>query len=147
MLIKKLEQSFFNENVHLQEVLDKKLGVWDDEKKRGYGILLIELNSLRFGIPLRSHINHKFCFKTVDNKGLDFSKALLLLKDEYISSSPFMIPAAEFVKIKDAAHIIQRKFSKYVDRYVEIVAKQDRNVLERNYKFSTLRNYHLELGL
>ncbi|WP_212633375.1 hypothetical protein, partial [Pseudomonas aeruginosa] len=75
MLIQKLEDAFFNENVHLEEVLDKRHGQWDGEKKRGCGILLIEHNNLRFGIPLRSHISHSACFKTIGTKGLDFSKA------------------------------------------------------------------------
>lgn len=146
MLIQKLEDIFFDENAHLEEVLDKRLGQWDGEKKRGYGIVLIQLNNLRFGIPLRSHISHSACFKTVGTKGLDFSKAVLLAKDEYVSDTPFMIPTAEFVKIKDRTHFIQNKFSKYVEKYVQSVKKQDINVL-KEYRFSTLRNYHVELGI
>lgn len=146
MLIQKLEDIFFDENGHLAEVLDKRKGQWDGEKKRGYGILLIEHNNLRFGIPLRSHISHKFCFKTLGDKGLDFSKAVLLAKDEYISTSPFMIPSDEFVKIKDRTHFIQGKFSKYVEKYVSSIQKQDANALN-SYRFSTLKNYHAELGL
>ncbi|MEX6755007.1 type III toxin-antitoxin system TenpIN family toxin [Pseudomonas aeruginosa] len=147
MLIQKLEDAFFNENVHLEEVLDKRHGQWDGEKKRGYGILLIEHNNLRFGIPLRSHISHSACFKTVGTKGLDFSKAVLLTKDEYISQAPFMIPSDEYVKIKDRTHFIQNKFSKYVDKYVLSVKKSDTNALNINYRFTTLKNYHAELGL
>lgn len=146
MLIQKLEDIFFDENTHLDEVLDKRQGQWDGEKKRGYGILLIEHNGLRFGIPLRSHISHQSCFKTVGDKGLDFSKAVLLMKDEYISTSPFMIPSDEFVKIKDRTHFIQSKFSKYVEKYVKSIQKNDENSL-RSYRFSTLKNYHSELGL
>lgn len=146
MLIQKLEDLFFEENTHLVEVLDKRQGKWDGEKKRGYGILLIELKNLRFGIPLRSHINHQSCFKTTADKGLDFSKAVLLVKDDYISEAPFMIPADEFIKIKDRTHFIQGKFSKYVDKYVKSVQRQDANAL-RSYRFSTLCNYHSELGL
>lgn len=146
MLIQKLEDLFFEENTHLVEVLDKRLGVWDGEKKRGYGILLIEFRNLRFGIPLRSHINHQACFKTKQGKGLDFSKAVLLMKDDYISPDPFKIPADEFVKIKDRTHFIQGKFTKYVEKYVNSVQRQDVNAL-RDYRYSTLCNYHAELGL
>ncbi|MDQ7731047.1 type III toxin-antitoxin system TenpIN family toxin [Halomonas sp. SpR8] len=146
MLIQKLEAEFFEENSHLVEVLDKRNGVWDGEKERGYGILLISYNSLRFGIPLRSHIKHKFCFFTDGSKGLDYTKAVLLVKDDYISQTPFMIPSDEYVKIKDRTHHIGDKFSKYVNKYVDGVGKNDRNVL-RDYRFSTLQNYHKELGL
>lgn len=146
MLIQKLEESFFVENTHLVEVLDKKNDVWDGEKKRGYGILLITHKYLRFGIPLRSVIKHSACFLTEKQKGLDYSKSVLLLKDEYISQSPFMIPPDQYVKIKDRTHFISVQFSKYVDRYIYAVGKADQNILN-HYRFSTLQNYHADLGL
>lgn len=147
MRILKLEQKFFQENTHLVEVLDKDArGVWDGEKKRGYGIALISHNSLRFGIPLRTHISHKHCYRTTFDKGLDYTKAVLLIRDDYISDRPFMIDDGEYVKIKAHAHHISSQFGKYVDRYVLGVGRSDENIL-RGYRFSTLQNYHAELGL
>jgi len=58
-----------------------------------------------------------------------------------------MIPSDEYVKIKDRTHFIQNKFSKYVDKYVLSVKKSDTNALNINYRFTTLKNYHAELGL
>ncbi len=147
--LRKLEDIFYTENTHLVEVLDKKqLGVWDSKKTRGYGIVICDYKGLKFGIPLRSklHPKNNFCFKTVGDKGLDFTKSVLLEKDEYISQRPFIIPNAEHTKIIDKAHHITTKFSKYVERYVLAVSKQDKNIL-RNYKFSTLQNYHVHLGI
>jgi len=147
MLIKKLEELFYQENAHLIEVLDKdKHGNWNGNKTRGYGIAICDHKGLRFGIPLRSNINHKFGFKTKDDKGLDFSKAVLLAKDSYISTAPFLIPPDEHKEILDKAHHIQKMFSKYVERYVVGRQKNDDNIL-KPYKFSTLCNYHAELGL
>ncbi|WP_024588825.1 hypothetical protein [Aliihoeflea sp. 2WW] len=146
MLLQKLEAVFFDENEHLVEVLDKRAGVWDGEKERGYGILVISHNGLRFGIPLRSHIKHKACFITNGTKGLDYSKSILLVKDEYISARPFTIPSDEYVRIKDRTLHISTQFEKYVDRYVIGVTKDDQNIL-RPYRFSTLQNYHAELGI
>lgn len=146
MIIQKLDALFFQENTNLIEVLDKEGQIWTGEKERGYGILLISHNSLRFGIPLRSHIKHKHCFLTSGTKGLDYSKSVLLMKDEYISSIPFMIPSDEYVKIKDRTHHINGQFSKYVEKYISGVQKNDQNVL-RPYRFSTLQNYHSELEI
>lgn len=147
MLILKLEQKFFQQNTHLVEVLDKdSRGIWDGEKKRGYGIVLISYNSLRFGIPLRTHISHKHCYRTIFEKGLDYTKAVLLVQDDYISNLPFMIDDAEYLKIKSHTHHISSQFEKFVGRYVAAVGKSDHNIL-REYKFSTLKNYHAELGL
>ena len=145
MKIKKLEEIFYAENAHLVEVLDKsKDGNWNETKIRGYGIVICEVEGLRFGIPLRSHIKHRDCFKTNGDKGLDFSKAVLLLKDEYISVNPYHIPGDEHTKIVDGAYQIEKKFSKYVRRYVEALIEKNDNVLKW-YKFSTLQNYHAEL--
>ncbi|EOR8526021.1 hypothetical protein FSP93_RS26805, partial [Escherichia coli] len=44
------------------------------------------------------------------------------------------------------AHVT-KQFSQYVERYVEAVRKNDKNILRRDYRFSTLINYHAELGL
>jgi len=38
---------------------------------RPYGIVIICYKSLRFAIPLRSHIKHKFYFLTGEETGLD----------------------------------------------------------------------------
>lgn len=147
MEIKKLEELFYTENTHLKEVLDKdKSGQWNANKTRGYGIVVCEHKGLKFGIPLRSHINHRFCFITSDNKGLDFTKAVLLSKDDYISTTPFKIPNDEHTKIVDGAANIRKKFSKYVENYLRGMEKADDNIL-RPYKYSTLQNYHRELGL
>jgi len=149
MKIQKLEDCFFKENSHLVEVLDKdRSGAWISSilKQRGYGVVLVELNGLRFGIPLRSHMNHHFGFKTKEGKGLDYTKAVLLIKDGYISEQPFLIPSDEFVQISDRERFITQQFEKYVKKYIEGVKRQDENIL-RPYKFSTLQNYHKELGL
>ena len=147
--LRKLEDIFYTENTHLIEVLDKnQLGVWDSKKTRGYGIVICDYKELKFGIPLRSklHPRNRFCFKTLGDKGLDFTKAVLLEKDKYISQSPFIIPNAEHTKIIDKAYHIKTKFSKYVERYIFAVSASDKNIL-RDYKFSTLQNYHTHLGI
>ncbi|MBU4630932.1 hypothetical protein HRJ41_26005 (plasmid) [Pseudomonas sp. BF61] len=151
MLLRKLETLFYDENTHLVEVLDKSGAHWDSSgKTRGYGIVIIELNGLRFGIPLRSRIRpaNKHCFITTDRKGLDYSKAVLLAKDEYVSNVPFHIPNDEIKKLRDSEHIIGKQFGKYVERYVKY-AKADptATVLQREYLYSTLVNYHVELGI
>ena len=147
MQLKKLEELFYEENKHLVEVLDKdRDGNWDGNKTRGYGIAVCEHKGLRFGIPLRTKIKHDCCFKTKDDKGLDYSKAVLLLKDSYISKNPFVIPQEEHVKILDKSHHIQKMFSKYVEIYVKGHQKNDANIL-RYYRYSTLQNYHAELGI
>lgn len=146
MEIKKLEDAFYSENSHLVEVMDKQGNAWTSDKTRGYGIVVVEIVGLRFGIPLRSNANHKQCYNFSGNKALDYSKAVLLMKDEYISDVPFKIPDEEFLIIQKKSFFITKQFTKYVERYIEAVKQGDDNKL-KTYRFSTLQNYHAELKL
>jgi protein AbiQ len=138
MQIAKIERAFFNNNAGLVEILDKGAG-------RGYGIAVITVgDNLKFGIPLRSNMKHKSGFITVERKGLDFSKAILIEDDAHIGTT-FKIPAEEYKRIQDRAHFITGRFQKYVDKYIKSVNKKDPHVLWE-YRFSTLQNYHDVLG-
>lgn len=56
MDIRKLDHSFYKDNAHLVQTLDKT---------RGYGIVVISLRGgLKFGIPLRSNLPNAACFVT-----------------------------------------------------------------------------------
>lgn len=147
MNVKKLTEIFYVENSHLVEVLDKTADATEDGKSRGYGIALVHALGLRFGIPFRSRISHNHCFKTTQQKGLDFSKAVLLQKEAYISAEPFKIPVPEFLMVREKSVFIEKQFGKYVSRYVDAVSWEKQSLLIREYRFSTLQNYHEELGI
>ena len=155
MHLKKLDQSFYNDNSHLQEALDNSNGSWAQGKVRGYGVVVISVNNLTFAIPLRSNIRHEAAYITVRSqslgvkgKGLDFSKALLIAADSYISSAPFKISPAEHNKLQTKEVHITKSFEKYVSKYISASHKSDRNILNSpEYRFTTLVNYHSELGL
>ncbi|WP_288960256.1 hypothetical protein [uncultured Sulfitobacter sp.] len=147
MKLKKLNDNFFNQNKHLVEVLDKDhQGNWDGEKTRGYGVVVISCaGGLTFGIPLRSRIKHKACFRTINDAGLDYSKAVLINDPAHLAG-PFIIPSDQYVKIADREAFITDRFEKYVNRYILGVQRGDQNIL-KHYPYSTLQNYHMELGL
>ena len=155
MHLKKLDQSFYNNHTHLQEALDNSNGSWAQGKVRGYGVVVISINNLIFAVPLRSNIRHKAAYITVRSqvkgskgKGLDFSKAMLITQQSYISTSPFKISSDEHKKLQNKeVHIIKR-FEKYVSKYILAVEKGDQNILKSaEYRFTTLINYHVELGV
>lgn len=157
MKLIKLDPSFYADHTHLVQALDNHDGVWDAGKIRGYGIVIITINSLKFGIPLRTNIKHSAAYITVRNnqanaisigKGLDFSKALLITNSSYISSEIYKIPNAEHLKLKEKQHYITKLFDKYVNKYIAAAKAQDANILNSNeYRHSTLQNYHVELGI
>jgi len=153
--LKKLDNSFYSDNTHLSEALDNHDGNWAKGKVRGYGIVIISINNLSFAIPLRSNIRHRSSYITVksnqsgfEGKGLDFTKALLITNEKYVSNLPFKISPDEHKKLANKEHFITSKFEKYVAKYIVAIEKSDRNILQSsNYRFSTLYNYHSELGL
>lgn len=155
MQLKKLDKSFYTDHSHLKEALDNQDGNWERGKVRGYGIVVIEIDSLQFAIPLRTNIRHSACYITVRSsaqgvlgKGLDFSKALLITDEKYISNQVFKIDNSEHKRLLDKEHFITQKFSKYVHRYIQAHAASDENILSSmEYRYSTLCNYHRELGI
>tara|TARA_Y100001963_G_C6741964_1_gene429457 strand:+ start:768 stop:1244 length:477 start_codon:yes stop_codon:yes gene_type:complete len=155
MELKKLDASFYTNNSHLQEALDNFNGNWQDGKVRGYGVVVITLNNLTFAIPLRTNIRHKAAYITkkchepgIQGKGLDFSKSLLITDEEYISEAPFKIPPEEHKKLRSKEFFITSKFEKYVEKYIFAINSRDENIISSlEYRFTTLINYHDELGL
>ncbi len=155
MKIKKLDHSFYLENTHLIQALDFT-GSWDAEKTRGYGVVLIKVtDELTFAIPLRSRIKHGASYITERSavqgergKGLDFSKAVLIAKPSYVSSSNFKIPPTHHNRLKGKEKYITNSFQKYVHGYIKAVKAKDTNILSStDYRYTTLQNYHAELGL
>ena len=155
MQLKKLDNSFYSDNTHLNEALDNHDGNWAKGKVRGYGIVIISINERSFAIPLRSNIRHKSSYITVksnqngiEGKGLDFTKALLISDEKYVSNLPFKISSGEHKKLANKEHFITSKFEKFVAKYIDAIQKSDKNILNSSsYRFTTLCNYHSELGL
>lgn len=150
MHLKKLDNSFYTDNAHLKEALDNYNGRWESGKVRGYGVVVISINNLTFAIPLRSNIRHSASYITLRNKssGLDFSKALLISDEKYISDIPFKIDYNQHKNLVNKEHYITQKFEHYVSRYIFAIKKEDENILSSSeYRYSTLVNYHQELGI
>ncbi len=148
---RQLTSDFYKDN-QLVEMLDKGI-----DKGRGYGVLLVDVKGVKFAIPVRSkmHINHKFCFTTriYEDKGkrvrhgLDYSKAVIIKEKRYVSQSQFFLENRnDYNKINRRQHHIKSEFEKYIEKYIKAVQNDDQNIL-REYRYSTLQNYHDELNL
>lgn len=116
-------------------------------KNRPHAIVLIDVEGLRFAIPLRTHLKHRQGFKTINQAGLDFSKALLIFEPRDISRDIKLESSEEFSKIVDSESIIIKKFTKYVENYISAVRKGNTSELDRDYRYSTLVNYHRQLNI
>lgn len=160
MDLKKLDQSFFADNPVLIQALDFDMNAntWlSKDKVRGHGIVQIQLNNLTFAIPVRSNIQHGESFilevnrhdKRYKGMGLDYSKAVLIKDLSHISHENFVLRSKHAGKklIGKEEHI-KNKFGHYVKKYINAVESKDTHILNSiEYRFTTLVNYHTELGL
>jgi len=161
MELKKLDNSFYTDNPVVLEALDFDTSnrVWmAGDKVRGHGIVQIELNGLVFAIPVRSNIQHDASLilelnrgqnTRVKGMGLDYTKAVLIRKPDHVSSEPFLLRSKEAGrKLQGKEDHVTKQFTRYVEKYIKAVKRQDKNILNSaDYRFTTLINYYAELGL
>ncbi|MCC0088609.1 type III toxin-antitoxin system TenpIN family toxin [Aeromonas veronii] len=127
------------------------------DKGRGYGIVAITINGLTFGVPLRTNLNHPHgvVLDTIVKggkkckRGLDFTKALLIADPTNHIGGTFQVSPAQLAKLRSHHHYICEKFEKYVERYVDAVKTGKDNTIRGSgpYQYSTLVNYHAQLGI
>ena len=119
-------------------------------KKRGYGVISIQVNNLTFAVPLRSNMNkNSFGLKTIlvgkSWNGIDYSKALVI-EDGHLEPEAFKFrDNREYEKLQKSAEKIQIGFSEYVEEYRNSILN---NIpLKFKFKFTTLQYFHKELGI
>jgi protein AbiQ len=123
------------------------------EKKanRPYIMTLIRIDGIDFAIPLRSNINHPHVVWTDKPQkcGVDLSKAVIVPDPKYIDTTiEPRIRQNEFNALKGKKHFIHEKFTKYISDYKNALTKRHIHKEKDDLcKYSTLQNYHAELGI
>ena len=139
--LRKLSKEFYKDYPHNQfPEMESKLG-------RPYVVLLVEINNVKFAIPLRTNIRHAFCykFKTSDRKtesstGIDFSKAVVITKDSYLGEETD-INDKEYLELQEKSFFIIKRFRKYVSDYISFRKNGGNEYIARRYMFSTLKYF------
>jgi len=141
---------YFKDKRAFVEMLD----AGDVNKQSSRSYLRVSAGALVFFVPLRKKIN--FCDKrmgyslpseTRADAGLDFRKALIVNENEYfLSEKHGKISPMQEKKFETERARIEYLFANYVNGYVKSVRKK-REKIDALYKFSTLHNFHTELGL
>ena len=99
------------------------------KKERPYAITcIIKYQNITFAIPIRHNIKHPFKITTIENRGLDLSKTIVILDKTYINNT-----------IKELHKYI--KLYKKAIKNIEI--PRNKNLCEK----STLQYFHKELGI
>jgi protein AbiQ len=115
------------------------------KEKRPYIQVYTKINELQFAVPLRSGIAHKDHVLWTNKKegcGLDFSKAVVIIDENYINreTKPH-IRQDEFDSLRGKEHIIKTKMLKHIKEYKK--AKRNLNIERNKYlcAFSTMQYF------
>ena len=135
-----LENNFYKDYSTCREILKKT--------NRPYAVFLIKLNNLTFAVPVRSHITHKYSIKTIGNKGLDFSKAIVINdRQKYISKKYAYIDNREYQIIMEQKWKITKKMEDYIKKYKKALKDTFIPANKILCNSSCLQYFHAELSI
>ncbi|MEY8310045.1 hypothetical protein AAK899_11070 [Erysipelotrichaceae bacterium 51-3] len=120
---------------------------------RPYSCLLVATHyNYYICIPFRSHINHKNAFlfhgtqRSIHSKsGLDYTKIVLINKDNYLDNKKVVIDQDEYTEVQKNLERIATEAIAYVEGYIgHLVGTAPLHTKEfaRKYQYSTLPYFH-----
>lgn len=116
------------------------------EKKetRPYIQVYMEINGIKFAIPLRSDIHHPHVLWTdkQNHCGVDFSKAVVITDEKYIDAirEPHL-RQNEFDALRGKDFKIKQKMRKYIEKYKRAKMEPNRQINQILLKYSTLQYF------
>lgn len=114
------------------------------KENRPYTQVITDVNGLKFAVPLRSDISHATDVLWTDKQarhGLDFTKAVIILNDEYISDEKV------FIRQKEHKHLLgkERRVKEKMEKCIANYKKAKSNIKEKHNaeycNFSTLQYF------
>lgn len=114
MIFKHLSEKFYN------DYPSEKYPEMMLKENRPYTQVITDVNGLKFAIPLRSDISHKTDVLWTDKSachGLDFTKAVVILDDDYISENRVYIREKEHKHLLGKERRVKEKMEKCILNY------------------------------
>lgn len=134
-----LSDYFYKQYSNCPELLAKR--------SRPYACLEVMIDGLRFAIPFRHHISHKWAYITYGECGLDYSKAVIISDPRFIDIAKPVIEQREFNAIKGKEMRIASGMSRYLDTYRKACANPDNHHYDVIRRCSSLQYFHTQLGI
>ena len=128
-----LSDKFYDEYGDFQEILQKR--------NRPYVCLEITINNQTFAIPFRHHIRHKYAFFTYDQCGLDYTKAVVIVDDSYISNVEPQIEQSEFNALTGMEFRIEKGMTDYIKLYKKAVQYRTSRHYANILRYSSLKYF------
>ena len=149
--IRRLSDSFYKAypNPPYIEILKKQ--------QRAYNCLLFDAYNYCVCIPYRTEISHKYSFRFKSSKrsvnhksGLDYTKIVVISKDEYIDDKVIIIDNDEYNETVVNLYKIRQDSINFVNDYIYHNNKTKilhPSEFKRRYEYSSLKYFHKELGI
>lgn len=113
------------------------------KEERPYICLTVEVDGRDYAIPIRHHVSHKYGFNTIGERGLDYTKAVLIESESYISGDAPIIDTVEWRKIQMNKNLIYTGFSKYLRDYKHALAHRAHLRNDNIIKYSALQYFEI----
>lgn len=130
-----LSSSFYDRYKDCEEILKKE--------SRPYYCVSVKVDGHLFAIPLRHHIRHAYAFFTIENAGLDFTKAVLVDEPSFITDEKPIIDSAEWNIIRGGEDTIFKNFRRYLRQYKRAMANPNNPRSIRIMQYSALQYFDL----
>lgn len=116
----------------------------EQKKTRPYIQVYVEINGIKFAIPLRSDIHHPHVLWTdkKNNCGVDFSKAVVIIDNNYIDMTrePHL-RQNEFDALRGKDYKIKQKMKKYIEKYKQAKENPEDPINRKLLRYSTLQYF------
>lgn len=147
-------EEYFKKNNHLVEMLDP--GNLQKQIQRKYIFLRFKYNENNLLVPLRTEmpdmsklgqVGYRVPSEKRPNAGLDYRKILIVNDKKYIETPQYLkLPPSQKKIINTNYNTIKNQVIGYVTGYIKS-ANKNRHLRDKKFRFSTLRNFHAELGV
>ena len=147
-----IRKEYFEVHDSFVEMMDPNNRVKQTERQ--YLFVKVKYKDNNILVPLRKELPNlkaKMCFKapcqSKPNAGLDYRKIMIVNDMTDIELVPEQkLPDAQYNKIVDNYDKIEKAVISYIEGYIRS-AKKNRHLIDYEYKYSTLHNYHNELHI
>ena len=111
------------------------------KRNRPYACLSVRIDDIQFAIPIRHHITHKYCFITMKEFGLDYTKSVIIDSPGDISQEECRIDTKEWNLLKANESKIIYDFKKYLHQYKRALANPTNPRSQKMLRYSTLQYF------
>lgn len=149
-----IREDYFREHIHFEKILDTNNPI--KGSRRHYLFVKVGFNGNQIFVPLKSNLGDPNRYGKIGysvpstkrpNAGLDYRCILIINEEKYLERPEYIKLNKDQLKlIQSNYNIIEKEVVGYIKGYIKSVTKK-RSHIDKKFKESSLRNFHVELGI